>query len=60
MDTFKALWITEGPHGAFQQELIQRRIDELPAGEVLIKVCYSSLNYKDALSAIGERGVARR
>jgi len=60
MDPFKALWITEGPHGAFQQELIQRRIDELPAGEVLIKVCYSSLNYKDALSAIGNRGVTRR
>jgi putative YhdH/YhfP family quinone oxidoreductase len=28
-------------------------------GEVLIKVCYSSVNYKDALSAAGNRGVTR-
>jgi putative YhdH/YhfP family quinone oxidoreductase len=32
----------------------------LPPGDVLIKVRYSSLNYKDALSAIGNRGVTRR
>ncbi|HRZ90640.1 MAG TPA: YbaK/EbsC family protein, partial [Spirochaetia bacterium] len=28
-----------------------------PAGEVLIRVHYSSLNYKDALSATGNKGV---
>ncbi|WP_298447222.1 YhdH/YhfP family quinone oxidoreductase [uncultured Marinobacter sp.] len=32
---------------------------DLPAGEVLIKVSYSSLNYKDALSASGNKGVSR-
>lgn len=31
----------------------------LPPGEVLIKVYYSSLNYKDALSATGNKGVTR-
>ena len=32
---------------------------ELPAGDVLIQVAYSALNYKDALAATGHPGVAR-
>lgn len=32
---------------------------DLPAGDVLIKVSHSSLNYKDALSASGNKGVSR-
>ena len=35
-------------------------IDQLPAGEVLVRVAWSSLNYKDALGATGHPGVARR
>ncbi|WP_339801441.1 YhdH/YhfP family quinone oxidoreductase [uncultured Marinobacter sp.] len=35
------------------------RIADLPEGEVLIKVSHSSLNYKDALSASGNKGVTR-
>ena len=34
-------------------------LDELPDGEVLIEVHWSSLNYKDALAAQGHPGVAR-
>ena len=33
--------------------------DDLPPGEVLIQVAYSSLNYKDALAAQGHPGVVR-
>lgn len=33
---------------------------DLPAGEVLIRVSHSSLNYKDALSASGNKGVTRQ
>lgn len=33
--------------------------ESLPAGDVLIEVKYSSLNYKDALSASGNKGVTR-
>ena len=33
--------------------------DDLPAGDVLIDVAYSSVNYKDALSASGNKGVTR-
>jgi len=34
-------------------------MDTLPAGDVLVRVAFSSLNYKDALSASGNRGVTR-
>ncbi|MFW5695357.1 MAG: alcohol dehydrogenase catalytic domain-containing protein, partial [Alkalispirochaeta sp.] len=33
--------------------------DELPPGDVVVRVSYSSLNYKDALSLAGNRGVTR-
>ena len=33
--------------------------DDLPEGDVLIRVCYSSLNYKDGLSATGHKGVTK-
>lgn len=46
--------------GQFRGEVVERSIDDLPAGEVLIRVAYSSLNYKDALSATGHPGVSRK
>ena len=39
--------------------MVNRQVDELPEGDVLIRVRYSSLNYKDALSASGNKGVTR-
>jgi putative YhdH/YhfP family quinone oxidoreductase len=56
---FKALEIIE-KKGKFFREIIEKKIGDLPDGEVLIRVKYSSLNYKDALSASGNRGVTRR
>lgn len=50
----------EGEKSFYRAEIIQRRLDELPAGDVLIRVRYSSLNYKDALSATGNKGVTRQ
>ncbi|MFI8740476.1 YhdH/YhfP family quinone oxidoreductase [Stutzerimonas zhaodongensis] len=58
MARFKALQTNENG-GRFETSLMERDTDELPAGEVLIRVTYSSLNYKDALSASGNRGVTR-
>jgi putative YhdH/YhfP family quinone oxidoreductase len=37
-----------------------RPLRELPPGEVLVEVAYSSLNYKDAMAAQGHPGVARK
>lgn len=57
---FKALWITETDDGKFERDIIDRVIDDLPQGEVVIRVLYSSLNYKDALSATGNKGITRQ
>ena len=42
------------------RNLESRPTTELPPGEVTIRVAYSSLNYKDALAASGNPGVARK
>lgn len=57
-DSFKALQVCE-TDGVYQSAIVSRQMDDLPQGEVLIKVEYSSLNYKDALSASGNKGVTR-
>ncbi len=59
-NTFKAFWVTEESDNSFKSQIIQRSPDDLPQNGVLIKVAYSSLNYKDALSATGNKGVTRR
>jgi putative YhdH/YhfP family quinone oxidoreductase len=56
---FKALQITETPAGKFERSIIQRSINDLPKGDVLIRVHYSALNYKDGLSATGHKGISR-
>jgi acrylyl-CoA reductase (NADPH) len=43
----------------FTREITERSISDLPEGEVLIRVHFSSLNYKDGLSCIGNPGVTR-
>ena len=57
---FKAFQVSEISEKKFESEIIERDINDLPAGDVLIKVCYSSINYKDALSATGNKGVTRQ
>lgn len=56
---FKALVVRETAENHFTRAVEERTIDDLPAGELLVRVHYSSLNYKDALSATGNRGVTR-
>jgi putative YhdH/YhfP family quinone oxidoreductase len=56
---FKALVVTEGD-GKFVRQITKKKISELPEGQILIKVKYSSLNYKDALSATGNKGITRK
>ena len=57
---FTAYWVQEQRDGTFSRSIITRKVDDLPAGDVLIRVLYSSLNYKDALSATGNKGVTRQ
>ncbi len=58
--SFKAMVVTEIEDKKFTREITQKQINDLPDGEVLINVQYSSLNYKDALSASGNKGVTRK
>ncbi len=58
--TFKALVVTKGEDKQFTRAIQERRIADLPPGDLLVKVHYSSLNYKDALSATGHPGVTRQ
>ncbi len=55
---FRAFTVYE-EDGAFCNQVLEKKISELPPGEVLIKVLFSSVNYKDALSSIGDRGVTK-
>ena len=57
---FMALVVDEINTNVFQRSIKERKIDELPPGEVLIRVEYSALNYKDALSARGHKGITKK
>ena len=57
--TFAAFVVSEQVDGTFRREIVTKSVDQLPPGEVLVNVRYSSLNYKDALSASGNRGVTK-
>lgn len=58
MEIFKAFRVEE-VEGGFVSAIKEMPFQELEQGEVLVKVHYSSLNYKDALSASGNKGVTR-
>ena len=55
---FRAFRVEKNESG-FVRGVIERNVEDLPEGDVLIDVQYSSLNYKDALSATGNPGVTR-
>src|SRR5881296_2461757 len=58
--TFKAMVVSETAEKTFVREIKQKALSDLPASELIIEVKYSSLNYKDALSASGNKGVTRK
>jgi len=58
--TFKALVVETAPDKQFVREIRERSMDDLPIGDLVVRVHYSSLNYKDALSATGHPGVTRQ
>src|SRR5262245_19859085 len=60
MANFRALLIEKSDDGKFSRRVTDRSVDQLPPGDVLIDVLYSSLNYKDGLSATGNPGVSRK
>ena len=57
---FQALVVSEEADNTFVRQLTTKSTAELPDYDVLISVKFSSLNYKDALSASGNKGVTKR
>lgn len=57
--TYRAYLVTKDANQHATAAVTERPLDALPPGEVIIKVAYSSLNYKDALSATGHPGVTK-
>ena len=55
---YNALVTTED-NKSFNNSIEKRDISSLPDNDTLVKVKFSSLNYKDALSASGNKGVTR-
>ena len=55
---FKAL-VTKEDNKKFLNSIEERDLSILPDNDTLIRVKFSSLNYKDALSASGNKGVTR-
>ena len=58
-DTFKALMLAQDDSGKTAAEVRQLINDDLPAGDVLVAVDYSSLNYKDGLAITGKGKIVR-
>ncbi|HAF31072.1 MAG TPA: oxidoreductase [Bacteroidales bacterium] len=58
-EKFKAFVIDEQEE-KYIRSIKTRLVKDLPEGDLLIKVHYSSLNYKDALSSTGNKGVTKR
>ncbi len=59
-DSFACYVVSKDADGKAGGRVELRPIDDFPTGEVTIRVRYSSLNYKDALSATGNPGVTKK
>jgi len=57
--SYRAYLVTKDENQRAIATIVKRPFNELPPGDVVIKVAYSSLNYKDALSATGNPGVTK-
>ena len=59
IEDFKAFVVREKKNHVFSRGIETKKFEELPNHAVTIKVKYSSLNYKDALSSLGNKGVTK-
>jgi putative YhdH/YhfP family quinone oxidoreductase len=60
MERFKAYQLTETPDKKIRAEFVDITLDELDPGDVVVRVAYSDVNYKDALAATGKGKILRR
>src|SRR5438552_1975281 len=60
VDKFKAYQLTETPDKKIRAQFLERSLEELDPGEVVVRVANSDVNYKDALAATGKGKILRR
>jgi acrylyl-CoA reductase (NADPH) len=60
MERFKAYKLTETPEKKIRAEFVDMALDDLDPGDVVVRVAYSDVNYKDALAATGKGKILRR
>ena len=60
MEKFKAYKLTETPEKKIRAEFVDLTLDDLDPGDVVVRVAYSDVNYKDALAATGKGKILRR
>ena len=60
IDIVYKAFVVEEHSGKFTQSIQTLSTNNLPIGDVLVRVHYSSINYKDALSATGNKGVTKK
>ncbi|MFA0810102.1 YhdH/YhfP family quinone oxidoreductase [Microbulbifer epialgicus] len=58
-EEFRAIQVKEVAKGKFDQLLVRRQVRDLPDNPLLLAVSHSSLNYKDAMSAFGNRSITK-
>lgn len=57
---YRCLVAEKDPQGNVTAAIAERTLGEPAPGELVVRIAFSSLNYKDALAATGHPGVARR
>src|SRR6056297_377224 len=58
-EAFRAFRIFDDEHG-YRSEVVEQSIEDQSDGDVVVRVAYSSVNYKDALAASGKGQILRR
>lgn len=58
--SFSCFLVEKDDAGKVHRGVAQRAVTDLPSGETIVRVAYSSLNFKDALAAQGHPGVVRK
>jgi acrylyl-CoA reductase (NADPH) len=60
LEKFRAYKLTETPERKIRAEFVECSLEDLDPGNVVVRVAYSDVNYKDALAATGKGRILRR
>lgn len=58
-ESFQCFMVRRTDHDSIESSVERRPVHQLPAGDTVIQVAASSLNYKDAMAATGNSGIVK-